>query len=164
MDMHHVSTPVPQVGTDVPKAERKPNKRKMVAEFVARGFRFACDHIGIKRLAGAIERTDRALRYWRNGEKEPGATDLLLAARACKQLRSRIVAFLHIPESRLHRAEAEIAVLEAQADALAADAYATLARQSYEIGGVHRTRLSTLAQAARGLMRLRFKRRKAVAP
>lgn len=158
MDITQTCTEVPLDGTPVPSAERKKNKRKIAFDFVARGFRFACDHMPIKRLAGAIERTERAIRYWRNGEKEPGAVDLLLAARACKNLRARVIAFLHIPESRLHRAEAEIDAMEAQADALAADAYAALARQSYEVGGWRRARLQTLAAA---VGRLKFRRRRA---
>ena len=160
-DSAHVGNAVPKAGTAVPRSERKPNRRKIALDFVARGFRYACDHMPIKRLAGAIERTERAIRYWRNGEKEPGATDLLLAARACKNLRARIIAFLHIPESHLHRAEAEIDAMERQADAIAADAVRLLAPQAYEVGGVHRTRLSAIAAAARGVMRLRFRRRRA---
>lgn len=156
MDSHYVGTDVPLLGTDVPNFERRKNKRQIAADFIARSFRFACDHIGIKRLSGAIERTERAIRYWRNGEKEPGAADLLLAARECKTLRSRVIAFLHVPTSRLHRAEAEIDAMERQADALAADAYATLARQNYEVGGRRRARLQTLAAA---IGRLRFRRR-----
>lgn len=165
MDMHHVGNVVHDDGTIVRRPERKRNPRLVVSDFVSRSFRFAVDHMGgIKRVSDSVMRTQRAVRYWMAGEREAHAVDLLMAARKCKALRSRLVAFLHLPESRLDRMEAELTAIEAQADALVADAHTALARSYGEVGGVHRARLSTLASAARGLMRLRFRRHKAAAP
>lgn len=160
MDSAQVGTHEIELGTAVPSRERKLNKREVAWRFLVGTIRRAGDaYGGLKKLAAACGRTDRAARYWARGDKEPGAVDLLLAARSDKGIRARIVAFLHIPESRLHRAEAEIAAIEAQADELAADALATLAYQAREVGGWRRARLSTLAQAAGRLTRLRFRRR-----
>ena len=141
----------------VPHPAQRKNKRKLVWDFLVRSIRYACEHVdGNKRIAAAVEKTVRTVRYWKSGEKEMGAVDLLMAARQCKDLRSRIVAFLHIPDSRLHRAEAEIAEIEMRADVLADGARATMAQRSSEVGGWRRARLSTLKAAAQ---RLRFRRR-----
>lgn len=161
MDSVQLGTALPEHGTPVPPA-RKLTKRELTWRFLTNTVhRVSAWYGGTKRLAAATERTDRAVRYWRNGEKEMGGVDLLMAAHACKDFRARVVAFLHLPEHLLHRADAEIDAQERQADALVCDAHATLARLAGEEGQCRCSMVARIASAAWGLTpRLRFRRRK----
>lgn len=100
---------------------------------------------GAKRLANATNCTERAGRNWRNGTKEPRATDFLLMARAFKPMRDRLKLFLEIPDRLLHRYHDILDAMEeqiAQGDGRAAD---VLARAQRETPSFRRSALRALS-------------------